>query len=316
MEFTTRRYWAIAGPLAHLGRVEIGRRVDEIARLLKSNVEAVAVQPGAVSNLTAGCDTRMILAALKDHASRLRFTTMRLPDRMGEQDCFVAGRIAERHGLAHLELHCDQAIQADIDDWLVNTGYCVGGRTLQLATTAKRIANLATFNLTGLGGDIGRAVDWRKEDFRRDAISIVDLLHRLGLDMPLLPLVEEAGRDWLDALPCRSVPEVLDMALMEMTLASCSSLSFYGHCHGGISISPFNDRRMIELMLSLPARYRFRQRLAPDLIERLWPEMNLFLFNPLTSRPRELHMQRLGILARRARRLGRRIAAFAGATRA
>ena len=78
---------------------------------------------------------------------------------MGELDRLVAQRLARLQQLRHIDLECEPAQFKDIDAWLVNRGYSVRGRALQLATTSKRVSRLATFSLTRLGGDSGRPVD-------------------------------------------------------------------------------------------------------------------------------------------------------------
>ncbi|MDP5279868.1 hypothetical protein Q9Q95_13115 [Sphingomonas sp. DG1-23] len=282
--FVAGRYWPDTDLHALRDGSETGPMVAEIARLLRENVGAVAAQDQVMCNLTAGRDSRMMLAAARDHVDDITFSTFRFPDRTGAGDTEMASRIAARFGLRHSILDCLDPIEADLADWLRDTGTCVAGRTLQLATTSKHVARMARFSLTGLAGELGRSVDWRKADAGETSLSTDMLLKRLGVDVQRLPpSVEAAGDVWRAALGPVPLSLQLDIALVDLWLGSCSGPSFYGHCHGGISISPFNDRRIIDLMLRLPHRYRIEQRLTIDLLDLMWPELNLFPFNPATS---------------------------------
>jgi hypothetical protein len=47
----------------------------------------------------------------------------------------------------------------------------------------------------------------------------------------------------------------------------------YAECDPGFPIFPLCHRRVVELMLTLPAPYRRSGRLARDIILREWPEL-------------------------------------------
>lgn len=298
--FAATRYWPAGLPGELPDGAPVDAIVDEIARLLQENVAAVAAEDAVMCNLTAGRDSRMMLAAARPHLDRITFSTFRFDDRGGSGDCDMAGAIARRFGLRHRELECIDPVQGDVDDWLRDTGTCVAGRTMLLATSSRKFARVARFSLSGLAGELGRAADWRGTDAALETLSNEELLDRLGIVVGDLPrAIAEAGTAWREALGPVPLPLLLDMALIDLWIASCSGPSFYGHCHGGISISPFNDRRLIERMFRLPRRYKMEQRLTADLLDRMWPELNLFPFNPTVAGRGSRVRDRIAILKRR-----------------
>jgi hypothetical protein len=74
-------------------------------------------------------------------------------------------------------------------------------------------------------------------------------------------------------------PDVLDLLYVEQQLGCWAGPQQYGGQAPVKSAPPFCDRRLFDLMLSLPCEYRFAQRLAPDLIAKLWPELLMIPFN-------------------------------------
>ncbi len=260
--------------------------LDAIAHILRENVGAIVANARVIANLTAGRDTRMVLAALRSHCSDIIFSTFRFPGKGGVRDCDVAERIAATFSLDHREIVPLPAEAADVAQWLDDTGHCVAGQAMTLATTVKAISHTADFNLTGLAGEVGRAGYWTADHLSRKSVGPAELLSltRAGDSDRLL----EAARRWLAELPAGPVHWILDMLAMEIRIGTFSAPAFYGNCGGAISLTPFNDRRLIELALSLPAHYRFEQRLTHDLLDRMWPELNDFPFNP-PSEPAPRH---------------------------
>lgn len=273
--FSCRRFWPEtylpASPTAS------DQTLEAIAAILKENVEALASNPRVMANLTAGRDTRIVLAALRAYRHAITFSTFAFPGQAGAHDCAVAAEIVRKLSLSHVEFLPVPPAADDVAEWLENTGHCVVGQSMTLATTAKRICTAADYNITGLAGEVGRCGYWNAEDLLAAEITADELLSRIRAPAP--ESFAAAARAWLEGLPSGPVHWILDLLAMEQRIGAFSAPTFYGNCQGAISMTPFNDRRLIELMLSLPPDYRFEQKLAEDLLARMWPELNEFPFN-------------------------------------
>ena len=296
--FETTRYWPVEAPATTIDDRTTSSKVEEIAWRLQQNVAALAAHGELICHLTAGRDSRTLLASARNLVDGFRFVTFRLPDRTAIDDCNVAAALATRFGLRHNEVECSTATEADLENWLHDTGRCVAGRTWRLATTWKNISPRTKFSLTGLGGELGRAVDWQESDDARGTIPTDELLARLGLRLARVPhSMARAGEAWRAGLGPLSLSLLLDFGMMELWIPCYAAPSFYGHCHADVSISPFNDRKILSLMLSLPLEYRSEQRLTTDLLDLMWPELNEFPFNPEAERLRARWLQERALAA-------------------
>jgi hypothetical protein len=124
-------------------------------------------------------------------------------------------------------------------------------------------------------GEVGRAFYWRKEDLDGGQVSASSVVERLRL--PAHPRLCLEAERWLGSLPVTEAPQVLDLLYIEQRLGCWAAPKAYGQ--PGSGRAPLNDNQLFEWMLTLPYDYRFQQKLAPAVIERLWPDLLAFPFN-------------------------------------
>jgi hypothetical protein len=215
----------------------------------------------------------MVLAATRGLRPNVACYTFRLPDRKAAIDTRVAGAIARRAGLRHEIVEWVEPTPSDLETWQERTGHCVGGRVWRLVTTQRRLEK--GLRLSGMCGEVGRSYLWRPDDLEAGAITAPHLVERLHL--PLHPRICAEAEAWLDSLPAKAPPDVLDLLYLEQRLGCWSGPQAYGQEAG--SVAPMCDDRVFESMVALPWHYRFDQRLATDVIEHLWPELLAFPFN-------------------------------------
>ena len=83
------------------GSVDVEESVARIAEIVRRNVAAVMDAFPCYLQLTAGNDSRMVLACAREQRSKLATYTLRIPDLSGRNDAHVAARISERVGVEH-----------------------------------------------------------------------------------------------------------------------------------------------------------------------------------------------------------------------
>ena len=250
--------------------------VAEIARILTRQIQAIAQEYPIYLSLTAGRDSRMLLACSRPSLERIKFFTREIPDSSAELDCDLASKLANRFGLDYQILSYQTPSQAELDLWLRQTGNCVAGRVWQSVKTLKQLESDRIY-LPGIAAEVGRAFYWRKQDTAESAISAVEILERLR--MPQTPLLQERAEQWLAQLPAKNRFEVLDLLYLEQRLGCWAGSLHYGLVNNGFCLSPFVNRRLLELMLSLPIGYRQQQLLTRDLIQQQWSELLSLPFN-------------------------------------
>jgi hypothetical protein len=242
-----------------------GRMVTEsIFQLTVRHVRAIAGTGPLDAHLTAGYDSRMVLAATMAAQAAVELVSFRLPTAASALDCDTATRLASMVNLRHRVVPAVAAPAAERTDWLRRTGFCVDDAVAGLCTTV-RLNDTGRFTLTGSVGEVGRSFYWDADDLDAGRISAGDLLSRLGF-RPSRLLMERA-EDWLDHFDGPvSVPEILDWAYIDHRLCGWAGPSSVGHLVDKPTISPLNSRDILSRMLSLPHKYRFAGYFARDFI--------------------------------------------------
>jgi hypothetical protein len=272
----TARHWPGAEDLAVTK--DTASAVSEIATLLERHIIAALRARPAYMALTAGRHTRMLLACARQHVHRLTFFTTQIHDAHGRFDLKIAEQIARRFELAHVSLKWQEPTQRDLDEWRYRTGGCVVvGRPAEAIPTLRQLD--PTYGiLTGMAGSVGEAELWRKTDLNgREASWRDDVLDRFGC--PPVPAVYEHAEHWFRNLPTRNVLEVLGLRGLEQHLACWVAPQEYGFPRDAFVLSPYCHRRIVQLKLTLPAGYRWRDRLPDDLLKQRWPELLEFSFD-------------------------------------
>lgn len=262
---------------------ETSAAVAEIAYLTKQNITAVARRFPLQMSLTAGQDSRMLLACAKQYKQNIAFFTYALPDRVGRLDCFMAKRMAKRFGLRHRILPFRRADETELELWLYRTGCSVGEvRGFKAMRTVKQLDPTRVY-LPGIVAEVGRGFYWKSlkhisENSSKneiDAKSLLNIMHA-----PVNRQTSERVQRWLAGLPTDDALQVLDLFYIEQRLgcwAGVIALAYAGM--SAFELWTLNSRRILQLMLALPIEYRRKGRLNVDVIQTEWSELMDFPFN-------------------------------------
>jgi hypothetical protein len=245
--------------------------VAEIATIVKRQIEAVVAATPTYLPLTAGLDSRMLLACARGVAARVELFTRAIGDRRSLIDCDTARRIAKRFRLRHLLLPMEEATDEDREEWMFRIGYSTGEcRGWRCATMYKRLPGGHAL-LIGNGGEVARAYFWREDDTEATVITPERLVQ--DCECPLEEEPRARARAWLDAVPTANALDILDLFMIEQDMGAWASVVQYAECDPGFSIFPLCHRRVIERMLALPGAYRRSGQLPRDVITREWPDL-------------------------------------------
>lgn len=276
--FTTRRFWP-DGPLA---QADPAWTIPALYAEVSRSALGLAARGGAVAHLTAGYDSRMILAATWPARAALGFVTIRIPGHGAELDCAVAARLAARFGLRHAARPLVPASPADMAEWHARTGACIADHVTRLCATI-RSWDPAEIQIGGACGEVGRAFYWSAADIAAPQPSPDELLRRMG--MPAAPRLREAAAAWIASLPpgpggtpCAGA-FFWDLAYIEQRLGGWAGPSVYGSTQPHPSFTPFNSRRAFAMMLSLPPAYRAGDAFCRDFNAEADPALNAIPFN-------------------------------------
>jgi hypothetical protein len=272
--WTAKRHWPknrMVDPTRHPEET-----VRDIAALIEAFISGVTRLGPAQIPITAGYDSRVLLACSRPSLPSIRFITTQIPDVNARLDCAYGRRIAKRFGLDYSVMTWKNASREEIENWLYRTGTCIVDQITRWIGADQRL-DPARFMLLGLGGEVGRGHFWLPDDFPARPLSCDELLRRFHF--PPVDLVFQEASDWLDQLPTADLLEKLDLFYIEQRLGCWAGPSMYGSLQARFVAYPFNSRRVYEKMLSLPQHYRREGRLHKDLVQLKWPELLEFPFN-------------------------------------
>ncbi|HQR51697.1 MAG TPA: hypothetical protein PLZ79_00375 [Burkholderiales bacterium] len=294
-EWQAVRHWP-REPLAETPDVD--KAVAEIAVIVKRQIAAIATAVPSYLPLTAGLDSRMLLACARRVADRLELFTRAIDDRNATVDCDTARRIARRFNLKHLTLPMVEATDRDLEEWMFRIAYSTSEiRGRQCATMYKQLPGGHAV-IGGQAGEIARGYYWCEGDTEASVITPERLI-----DICICPRDDEPlarARAWLDSLPTNNALRILDFFFVEQDMGGWAGILPYAECDPGFPIFPLCHRRVVEHMLTLPLSYRQSGRLARDIIEREWPELLEWPIN------QPIGATRLVLAARKAIRMGKR----------
>ena len=274
-----KRHWP-HGPLSPTAPLEV---VTSVSCMLAGTIRSVCNHGQPFMSLTAGRDSRMLLACAKDMVSRVQFFTWELRDQVAKTDLRVAKNIKDKYGLRHKTYSFSEAGLADKEKWLYRTGCAVGEtRGLSLVTTVNSM-DPDCFYLPGLASEVGRSFYWKDQDTDELVLTAEEIVTRLSL--PPVQKIIESAREWLIDLPLTECCDVLDFLYIEQRLGCWAGVTAYGDADGPYRLPPFSNRTLFALMIGLPCNYRRTQQLATDIVLANWPElMDNSPFNPMTFR--------------------------------
>lgn len=269
------RHWPVK-EIASIQDEDIERSIEEIASIIKNNITALVKHSPLYIALTAGRDSRMLLACAREHLDNIEFFTIKIPDAKGIIDCEIASKLAKKYKLNYRILEVEEATASELNEWLYRTGNCVAGRTWKNVRTLKRLEPQRGL-LLGMGGEIGRAIFWRASDTESTSITPEELLNIL--ELPVSPYLKEKANQWMVNLGTNNAFKVLDFLLIEQRLGCWAGPQQYGHITSAFRVYPLCHRTIVEKMLSLPPAYKRSEMIANDLIKNLYPELLMLPFN-------------------------------------
>jgi hypothetical protein len=261
---------------------DVAQTVAEIGNLVAGNISAVARAVPIQMSLTAGRDSRMLLACARPWASQTSFFTSALPDRTGRLDVHVAQRLAKTFGLSHRVLPFLESSEADAAKWLYRTSMSVGEkRGLEAFRTEMQMESGRAY-LPGMGGELARGFYWDLVDGLPDPDD-PDCLAKALLTCMNAPIDRHTlarMTTWMSGLPASRAWDLLDFFYLEQRLGCWAGA--WGYAYADVvrfESWPVNSRRLTALILSLPYEYRAVGRLHDEVIRSRWPELLDFSYN-------------------------------------
>ncbi len=247
--------------------------VSRIARRVSTNISAMAKGYEVYLGLTAGADSRVMLACSRDHLDRIGFVTFRSVRRPNPDDVEGAVYLARRLGLNHRVIQAIPEDQPTRDYYNLRTGHCGHpGKASAFLDTCRRHLDLRRAWLIGYGGEVGRARYSRPDDRPNERATAAGLVGRLRR-VPSHAAFVAAMERWLRGVEWADYHLVHDLLYLEHRMGAWAAPHLYGIASFALVATPFCHREIVESMLELPFAFRVGQELPGALVREAWPEI-------------------------------------------
>lgn len=294
-----RRTWPAASYVQDIDPREVTPRVQ---RNVRRTLEAVRSAVPLQMPLTAGIDSRLLLACARDMLDDTLFFTADLGDENGWQDVAAARHIAARFGLRHRVFPWKRARRADRRAWAVRTGGETGEIRGWRSSRTLGMQEAGRASITGFVGELARSYWWQR--FTPHTVVTPDFI--LGRCVaPRLPEFQRRAEQWLAGLPPLNAIAVAEVLYLEQRGACWAGVVEYGELgDSALRLPPLGQASLVRDLLRLPEAYRRARRVHLDIIESAWPELLDFPFNqeyPVPHGLRRMFRARQAIAQRTSR---------------
>lgn len=272
----SRRFW----PCAPIEQMGVDAAVERLQVLLPGLVRAAASRHDLVLSLTAGLDSRVVLAAARGIIDRIRIMSLRQGRQSDNHpDIEIPARLLGRLGLAHdvvrapASMSPEFALQFKRNAHQAHDHYGHDAEAL-LARYGRTCAAL-----TGSGAEVARCPFLDKMPYARTQLTPETLAWLEYGSMH--PFLVSYFADWLRNAEQPYV-QLLDLFEWEQgfgTWGAMVQLEF--DVVWREIVTPYNCRAVLSTLLGVPERYRAREsQLCQRFIERSWPALLAEPINP------------------------------------
>jgi hypothetical protein len=287
------RYW----PKRIIPRKRVNEVVTEASELLQKLMIAANERFKLALTITAGWDTRMLLAASKSISDEIYFYTLQVRDLNAKShDIAIPAKLLQSLGLKHNLLNCNKPVPeafrkiyiqnsspAHVNDW--------GKMVYGMIDTYPQ----DRITVKGSCNEIARCF-YYKYGVHAPIVS-PDRIIALVSGWDAIMFAREQIHTWYNRA-CEVATEakidILDLFYWEHRMGSWQAQSQLEFDIVQEAFTPFNHRRLLELMLCTPPKLRSAPYyiLSKRMNKVMWPEIMSQPINPMTQKERLAHILR------------------------
>ena len=266
--WTTHRFWPRKGDFDQWRGFDDS--VASAAKALTDFSAAANREFKVAATMTAGFDSRLLLASCRTSLDQCEFFTLEAPN--AEMDIDISRAIASQFGLDHKVLPLRQASELEIATWDRMVGDCMVEAPRRTHVTLRDLTGRDAM-FTGMYGEVGRCRLYR-QDFATINQATIDpkfVIDRLTL--PQHPELLENISAWFAGLEGQPNSVILDLAFHELKFGSWAMGQRPITNSIKLNFLPFAQRSVFEAFLGVAPAQKDTQTLFWAIIRRLWPEL-------------------------------------------
>lgn len=272
--WTSHRFWPRKGDFDQWR--DFDTAVAGAAKALSDFSLAATREFKVAATMTAGFDSRLLLAGCRSALPNCEFFTLEAPN--AELDLDVSRAIADRYGLSHRQLPLRQATARETAIWDRMVGDCMIEAPRQTHVTLRDLTDREAM-FTGMYGEVGRCRLYRQDlnEINKATINPKFVISRLTL--PQHPeLVANIG-EWFEGLAGQPNSVILDLAFHELKFGSWSMGQRPITNSIKLNFLPFAQRPVFEAFIGVAPEQKGTEALFWAIIQRLWPELEAVPIN-------------------------------------
>ena len=279
------RYW----PIKSLEHISVEKAAEYSSKVLQGAFESAGQRNCLALTVTAGYDTRVLLAAckmLKEKIHYLTHTHGSLNENM--PDIQIPRKLLERYGLNHHIAHHSDKVENDFQAFFKRN--VTGAKDLHNNNAYafyKYFENIGTEMLVaqGEGGGLGKRFYRLPKLYGANEKTLATVVGMRGSR-----IAEQAIGEWMESANkgvARGI-DILDLLYWEMRLGNWSTLAVSSYDIVFETLLPFNCRNLLECFISVEIQDRLTTKNTHlCLIKNMWPELLEFPLNPPVNKKAE-----------------------------
>jgi len=280
-----KRYW----PVKSIKSMSVEKVSEYSSKIIQGVFESASNRYNLALTVTAGYDTRVLLAACNRVKEKIHYLT-HTHNNLNENgaDIQIPQKILKRLSLKHHIVHHSNKVN---DDFQIIFKKNVTGAKNNHESNAyaffKHFQNIGMEMVVaqGEGGGLGKSYYHLPSFFDVNEKTLTTLSGMRGSQT-----AESAFKRWLESAN-NAVDygiSILDLLYWEMRLGNWSTFAISSYDIVFESFLPFNCKKLIEYLISVDKKYRlFPNYTHIYLIEKMWPELLDFPINPPSTKKEE-----------------------------
>ena len=285
------RFW----PVKRNKHVSLQEGVEAGSKLLTGIIQSANERNELMMAVTAGNDTRLLLAASRPVSEDIFYYIINLPRYNDKSpDIVIPNRLLNKVGLKHNVLEFSKDIDGEFEKYYYLNNQFANERNLPIIYSIFHKRFPDKVNMPGRFSDISRNFfnTYRK-------VLTPELLATFW-NYKDVEYVIDKYRDWLDE--ATELSEKFNYRILELLNWEERNGNLYTQFQVDKDIAqeefcPYNCRKLMEIFLSVPNKYRdihtnvyFRA-----MIKHLWPELMSEPFNPKFKKKVSYNLKKIGI---------------------
>lgn len=286
---TMHRYW----PKESLKRIDLTKAIDRLAGLFKGLIISAHNRFKLSLPLTAGWDSRLLLASVKDIAQEVFYYTLIYYDLDEESDDIrIPQRLLSRLGLKHHLIKCPPTMTEDFKSIYLGNVSCAHEAW---GAIAQGLCQAYPEDRVCLKGNVSEIARNYYGVIRNQDINSRLLAYLSGMEHSFAVNQFSAWLNEAKGVCERAGIRITDLFYWEQRMGSWQAMSQLEWDIAQEVFTPYNCRDILVTMLSVDTKYRRTPNyiLYRRLMESLWPEVLLEPINPQENKVKLLIKDRI-----------------------